>query len=159
LRHQLLRLSIVTVPIALALALYAASRVSRPIEKLRKQALARASETRPEEGLSAQDDEVGDLARAFNTLLGALESPRAEDQEVIADLVHERKSPVAAVRATAESLERGALDGERAARLSRVLSESAKKLDRLVTDFLELARAEAGLPNEEPTRIDVLELV
>jgi signal transduction histidine kinase len=159
LRRQLSRLALVTLPLALALGLYAASRVSRPIERLRRQALARAHEARPEAELVGQDDEVGDLAAAFNAMLGALEARRAENEAFIADLVHEMKSPVAAVRATAEALEQPSDDRARAERLARVLGASAKKLDRLVTDFLELARAEAGLPNEEAAPIDATALV
>jgi two-component system sensor histidine kinase ChvG len=160
LRHQLVRLSFVTVPVALALALYAASRVIRPIERLRDQALARAQQQAPagSRELVGQDDEVGDVAAAFNALLAALESRRAENEAFIADVVHEMKSPVAAVRAAADALSSAAPDAQRAARLARVLDASSRKLDRLVTDFLELARAEAGMPNEEAAPVDLGEL-
>jgi signal transduction histidine kinase len=40
-----------------------------------------------------------------------------------------------------------------------VLSESTGKLDRLVTQFLELARAEAGMPNEDRSLVDLQELL
>ncbi len=73
----------------------------------------------------------------------------------MADLVHEFKNPVAAVRACADTLVSGPLDEERAARIARVLHDSTGKLDQLVPHVLELARAEAGLPNEERSRVDV----
>jgi signal transduction histidine kinase len=44
---------------------------------------------------------------------------------------------------------------ERAARLSRLLKESSHRLDTLVSQFLELARAEAGMLHEERSRVDI----
>jgi signal transduction histidine kinase len=56
-------------------------------------------------------------------------------------------------------LRTGGTDPERAARIARVLRDSSTKLDRVVTQFLEIARAEAGLPNEERGIEDVARLV
>jgi two-component system sensor histidine kinase ChvG len=158
LRRHLMRLAIVTVPLAIVLALYAATRLMRPIEELRQQALEKAKDAGRTGALAEHEDEVGDLAAAFNSMLAALEAKRAENEAFVADLVHELKSPVAAVRATAESLAGGPPDPERAARFARILSDSAGKLDHLVTHFLELARAEAGMPNEERSRVDLAAL-
>ena len=161
LRSNLMRLGLVTVPLALVLALYAAVRVMRPIEELRRQALAKAGDATsgaPRAALSAHQGEVGDLAAAFNALLATLHAKRTENEAFVAELVQELKSPVAAVRATAESLAEAPPDPARAARLARILSESAGKLDHLVTHFLELARAEAGMPNEERAEVDLGEL-
>lgn len=160
LRAQLLRLAIVTVPLALAIAIYTGRRIVRPVEHLRRQALARATAASPRGALDAERrDEVGALADAFNVLIDALDRKRLENEAFVADLVHELKNPVAAVRAAAESLEAGNVDAERAARLARVLGDSSSKLDRLVTQFLDLARADAGMPHEERSRVDVAALV
>ncbi|WP_394842492.1 HAMP domain-containing histidine kinase [Pendulispora brunnea] len=160
LREHLFRLSLVVVfPMALALAFYMGSRVVRPIETLRRQALAKATAESPDAKLLPERrDEVGVLADAFNVLLMALEKKRADNEAFVADLVHEMKNPLAAVRAAADTLAEGA-DAQRAERLSRVLRESTSKLDRLVTQFLELARAEAGMPNEERSDVDLTALV
>jgi signal transduction histidine kinase len=100
-------------------------------------------------------DEVGDLARAFNDLLGALDERRRANEAFAADLVHEFKNPVAAIRACADALESGSVDEKRAARLSKILAESSGRLDALVSQVLELARAEAGMPNEQRTDVDL----
>jgi two-component system sensor histidine kinase ChvG len=158
LRGQLLRLSIVTVPLALVLALYTGRRIVRPIERLRRQALAKASAATAGTLESSGRDEVDVLAEAFNALLAALEKKRADNEAFVADLVHELKNPVAAVRAAADMLAEGGADPERAARVARVLLDSSTKLDRVVTQFLELARAEAGLPDEERAEENVATL-
>jgi two-component system sensor histidine kinase ChvG len=160
LRYQLLRLSLITAPLGLLLAVFTARRIVRPIEHLRRQALERAVAASPGSGLDAESpDEVGVLAGAFNALLLALDERRIANEAFVADLVHEMKTPVAAMRAAAESLEAGAVDHERAERLARVLKESTGKLDRLATQFLELARAEAGMPNEERSTVDLSPLL
>lgn len=157
-RHQLARLALMTVPVALLLALYLTSRLMRPIESIRRQALAKAQAASRSADLEVHRDEVGDLAAAFNTLLASLDERRAANEAFVADLVHELKTPLAAVRATAEALDAGPVSSERASKLAHVLSSSAKNLDALVSQFLELARAEAGMPNEERSLVDVAAL-
>jgi two-component system sensor histidine kinase ChvG len=160
LRRQLLRLGLITVPLSLVLAFYLGGRLVRPLERLQRQALEQASAAGPTATLDPERrDEVGALADAFNTLLRALDRKRVENEAFVADLVHEMKNPVAAVRACADALKSGGADPARSERLARVLTESSANLDRLVTHFLELARAEAGMPNEERTAVDVGALV
>lgn len=159
LRYQLIRLAFVTFPLAAILAFYMGRRVVQPLEQLRSEALAQSAQATRKVALSYRHaDEVGDLANALNELLEALESKRRENEAFIADLVHELKNPVAAVRATADSVAAD-LTPERADRIARVLRDSTGKMDRLVTQFLELARAEAGMPDEERTLVDVVALV
>jgi len=159
LRHQLLRLGLLTAPVALVLALYTGRRLVRPLERLRQQALANAAAQSPSAVFDPErSDEIGVLADAFNVLLTALEKKRTDNEAFVADLAHEFKNPVAAIRVCADTLLSGPLDQERATRLARVLRDSTGKLDQLVTHFLELARAEAGMPNEERSQIDVTAL-
>jgi two-component system sensor histidine kinase ChvG len=160
LRRQLLRLGLLTVPLALLLAYYAGRRLVRPIETLQRQALAQAQAARPGVSLDPETrDEVGALADAFNVLLQTLEKRRADTEAFVADLVHELKNPVAAVRVVADTLTAGGWDEERAERVARVLRDSSTKLDRVVTQFLEIARAEAGLPNEPRTVLELARLL
>jgi two-component system sensor histidine kinase CreC len=69
-----------------------------------------------------------------------------------ADLSHELKNPVAAIRASAEVLEEGALEEATQARhfVGRIL-ESSKRIERLLGDLLSLARVEAH--GVETTRV------
>jgi two-component system sensor histidine kinase ChvG len=158
LRRTLLRMSIITVPLALVLAVLTGRRVVRPIEQLRRQALDKASAATTATLDAGGRDEVAVLAEAFNALLLALDKKRSDNEAFVADLVHELKNPVAAVRASADMLAASGADAERAERIARVLRDSSTKLDRVVTQFLELARAEAGLPDEARTEEDVAAL-
>jgi signal transduction histidine kinase len=156
LRYHLARLSIVMLPFALVFSWWMGRRMVRPIEWLRARVLEKARSANPRADIDLRGgDEVRDLAVAFNDLLGALDERRQANEAFVADLVHEFKNPVAAIRACAESLATGSADEKRAARLAKILSDSSGRLDALVSQFLELARAEAGMPREDRSDVDV----
>jgi len=107
--------------------------------------------------------EVGDVARALNTMLGRIEGAFAERdateaelrrseerlRRFVADASHELRTPLAAVTAYAEMSDRVARDHPED--LERVMggirSESAR-MGHLVEDLLLLARLDEGLPLE-----------
>ena len=103
---------------------------------------------------------LAEVAAAFNTLLRKLQHRQGENERFVADLVHELKNPVAAVRAAAEALtsSEGSVDEARARRLGKVLVDSSARLDALVSQLLELARAEGGLASDERAEVDLAAL-
>ncbi|MCO4773368.1 MAG: HAMP domain-containing histidine kinase [Deltaproteobacteria bacterium] len=154
------RLTIAVIGGAALVAWWLGWRMVTPLRQLQRQAREQAGRAAPGGGepsehalLLDREDEFGDLAAAFNALLAALERRKRTNEAFVADLVHEVKNPVAAVRAAADALERGTVDRQRAARLARVLRDSSTRLDHVASRFLELARAEAGLPAEERVSI------
>lgn len=156
---ELPRLVALTLPLALLLAFGLTRRFVRPIEELRRHALAKINEPAPRADLPLWGaGEIQDLAAAFNALLAALEERRGANETFVADLVHEFKNPVATIRGCADALAEAPAERERATRLSRLLKESSHRLDTLVSQFLELARAEAGMLQEERSRVDLVAL-
>ena len=158
-RYQLAKLTLFQLLFAGCLGAWLGWRMVRPVEQLRRQVLER---TRPRVSTQPvaldREDEIGDLARAFNELLDALRQRNDDYQSFVEDLAHEMKNPVAALRVAAERMD-GALDEERAQRLGRVVKDSSQRLDDLVTRFLELARAEAGLKEVAREEVDLVPLV
>ncbi|MCB9762511.1 MAG: HAMP domain-containing histidine kinase [Alphaproteobacteria bacterium] len=156
-RYQLARLTLFCGALALVVGGWLAWRIVHPIETLRRQVQAR---TRPVVSTAPvmlnRNDEVGDLALAFNELLGALRDRNAAYEGFVEDLAHEIKNPVAAIRAAAESMEAAeTVEPDRARRLARVLRRSSQRLDDVVTELLELTRAEAGLAEHSVARVDL----
>ena len=159
LRFQLGRLTLAILPFALGLSLWAGRRLVGPFEALRDQVLRKVSEARPTPDLSSGANlESEQLAQAFNTVLERLNERRAANEAFVADLVHEFKSPVATIRACGESLAGAELKPERAQQLARLVQDSASRLDALVGQFLELARAEAGMLREHWEELDLAAL-
>ena len=159
LRFQLGRLTLVILPFALLLAFGVGRHLVGPLEALRDQVLGKVREQRPRADLQAPaTSETAQLAQAFNTLLERLEERRNANAAFVADLVHEFKNPVATIRACGESLASSEVTPERAQRLARLLHESSTRLDALVSQFLELARAEAGMREEAWEFVDLAAL-
>jgi signal transduction histidine kinase len=108
-------------------------------------ASARAAET--------GGDEVTALARAFNRMAGDLEArTRAMEmsdrtrRQLLADVSHELKTPLAAIRGYVETLSMPEvrLDDETRRRYLDIVGDETIKLDRIVQDLLDLARLESG---------------
>ena len=154
------KLAAIVLPSAALVGWWLGWRLIRPIERLRTQALEQARALSPGADLElVRADEFGELAGAFNRLLAELRGRAREKEAFVADLAHEFKNPVAAIRAAADALESGSTDPARMKRLARVLGDSSQRLNVLVTQFLELARAEAGLAADERTAVKLDELV
>jgi signal transduction histidine kinase len=87
-------------------------------------------------------DEVGQLAEAFNRMAREMEGVERLRRELVANVSHELKTPISALRAHLENL----LDGvERSDRetLAVMLAQS-ERLSRLVDELLDLSRLESG---------------
>jgi two-component system sensor histidine kinase MprB len=110
------------------------------------------------------DDEVGRMARGFNTMLDTLEgSRRALDESVhaqrqlVADASHELRTPVTALRTNIEVLLAGdELPAEDRRRLLEDVRAETEELGALITDVIELARGDEPPAAVEEVQLDVL---
>lgn len=146
--------------LAWAVGLLLAGGALAPIDRITQAAqliggsndLARRIEQKPTQ------DEVGRLAETFNEMLGRIEELFRAQQRFVADVSHELRSPLTAIRGNLDLLRRGALNdaAARQAALSAVDSE-ASRMQRLVTDLLMLAQADAGLEiQKQSVELDTL---
>ena len=144
LRRQLIRTNLVagatSAAIALAVALYLAVTLSRPLRRIRAGAEAMGAgdlDTRvPESG----DDEIGAVAEALNSLAETLQQEEGLRKESVADLAHELRTPVMGLLARVEAAQDGVLADE-AANLA-AMHDEALRLTRLLDDLSALADAE-----------------
>ncbi len=155
LRQRLLRLLVITVPLSFMFAYFLSRRLHKPLSALRDATLEKATAAHAVADLPEGPDEIGEVGHSVNLLLRALDERRKATSAFMADAVHEVKNPVAAIKAAAESLASGAQPPEKQQRIARIVQESAVKLDRLVTGLLDLSRAEAGMPGEERSAVDL----
>lgn len=135
-------------------------RMVLPIERLRDQVRSKTVVASDQADLDLhRGDEFDELAHAINELLVRLRERAEGNERFAADMAHEIKNQLAAVRAAGEVLGNGAVDAARAARLGRVLADSSRRLDALTSELLDLARIEAGLTGELRERVDLAALV
>jgi signal transduction histidine kinase len=164
-RFELTALTLIVLTIGVGLALWLGWRMVRPIEQLRDQVVERTrGRVSTDPIVLDRPDEAGDLARAFNQLLQALDERYRANTEFAADFAHELKSPLALARSVAEELAEDGVGGDRIgearrAALHRTLGDAVDRMDEVVHQFLELARAEGGMAGTVRDRIDLFELV
>jgi signal transduction histidine kinase len=135
-----------------ALAMLIGGAVAAPIERLTRAAQRVAAGERQGPLPEPRGREVRELTHALESMRRELEERHALET-FVADVSHELKNPVAAIRASAEVLTEGAADQpETARRFALRIRESADKLQQLTQDLLSLARLEArGIePKDHP---------
>lgn len=147
----------VAVLISLAVSQVLAHGMTAPLRQMTAAArlLARGLPASPVRTTSR--DEVGDLARAFTTMSRELASVEAQRKELLANVGHELRTPVAALRAQLENLADGVRPADPPA-LAEVLGQ-VERLGDLLTDLLDLARAEGGAMPLERRPVAIRELV
>jgi len=90
-------------------------------------------------------DELTDLARAFNQMVGRLDAAFSTQRRFIADVSHELRSPLTSLGGGVEALMMGADRGDPVAhaRLLRMMEREIARMGRLVDDLLTLTRFDA----------------
>jgi two-component system sensor histidine kinase CreC len=137
---------IISVTLGAAAALAAAvigRAIATPIEGLTSFAVGVSEGETSATPPIAHGQEVKRLTRAIETMRRELEG-RPFVETFAADLSHELKNPVAAVRASAEVLDEGALaEPEEARRFVARIREATARIETLLGEVLSLARIEA----------------
>jgi two-component system, OmpR family, sensor histidine kinase MprB len=101
-------------------------------------------------------DEVGRLARSFNTMLGALEDSLHAQRQLVADASHELRTPLTSMRTNVELLARGTLSEEERKRAMADVTAQIEELTALVGDVVEMARDGQHRHEVEDVRLDEL---
>ncbi len=96
------------------------------------------------QGTFVEDDQLILRSLAAQAAI-AIENTRLFQQsDLIAEMVHELRTPLAALLAAAHLLQRPDLPSEQSTKLSQTIFCEVQRLNDMTTDFLELARLESG---------------
>ena len=125
--------------VASLLAFFAAGRVLAPLRVLRTTARSITESDLSRRIPVESDDELGDLAHTFNSMLDRLEVAFETQRDFIRDASHELRTPITIVRGHLEVM--GDDPEERRATIALVTDE-LDRMSRLVENLLLLARAE-----------------
>jgi len=104
----------------------------------------------------SSNDEIGRLGRSFNAMARGLAQAETLRRNMVADIAHELRTPLAVIQGNLEAL----LDGVFDLTLDNVASihEETMLLSRLVADLRDLALAEAGQLKLDRERADLTAL-
>jgi two-component system, OmpR family, sensor histidine kinase MprB len=104
-----------------------------------------------------REDELGRLARSFNTTLEALESSVESQRQLVADASHELRTPLASLRTNIQVLSRAnGMAADERERLMRDLELELDELTALVADVVDLARGAQPDTLSQELRLDEL---
>ncbi|MGZ5416045.1 MAG: HAMP domain-containing sensor histidine kinase [Nocardioides sp.] len=145
----------VTVPAAVGVALAVTQLLARgmtsPLREMTAAARLMATGDYSHQVTASSRDEVGELARAFNTMSAELALVDRQRRELVANVSHELRTPVSALRAVLENLVDGVARPDPAT-LNAALAQT-ERLGDLVSDLLDLSRADAGITPLSPTEV------
>ncbi len=101
-------------------------------------------------------DEMSELSRSINAMAASLERSRGLERQFLMSVSHDLRTPMASIQGYAEALTDQAIEPQRAGQV--ILSES-RRLDRLVTDLLLLARLDARAFTFDVRPLDLVPIV
>ena len=137
--------------VAVVVAVVISTRLARPISDL---ALAsrRVASGDYRQHVAVGSGELGELAASFNDMAASLDATERRRHELIGDVAHELRTPIASLRGYIEGLDAGVFTP--GPETWRILQDQASRLARLVDDLSDLWRAEANDIGLHPEDLD-----
>ena len=146
----------VALVVALAASWFVSRQIVRPLGRLATAARAMARGDRSARSEVRGPGELGDLGRAFDTMVTEVSRVEQARRALTADVAHELRTPLATLRAGLEELRDGLADPD-PARLTS-LHDQTLRLGRVVDDLAELAAAESAAPSLRLADVDLAAL-
>ena len=153
--------AVATTLLGTALGRFASRRLLRPLAGVSRAAVAIAGgqlDTRL--GSETTDPDLEGLTTSFNTMVDQLQARIELEARFNSDVSHELRSPLTTLSASLEVLEadRDNLP-QRAQRALQLLGDDLRRFQRMVSDLLEMSRADTGSADVFLEQVNVGELV
>ena len=132
----------VMMPILMLVVWWVVSGSLEPVSRVRSQVASRQADDLSPVSDAGLPDEVRPLVQELNLLFGRVQNAFAAQQHFVADAAHELRTPLAALKLQALSLERADTPEARQLAVAR-LTAGIERATRLVEQLLVLARHEA----------------
>lgn len=147
------RAAAVALAAALLVSWYVSRRLTAPLLSLARTARTFARGDRSARSGIRPRGELGDLARAFDSMADDVVRAESVRRQLAADVAHELRTPLAALQAGLEELRDGLCEPD-PSRLGS-LHDQALRLGRVVDDLAELSAAEAAAPSLRASDVDL----
>lgn len=104
-------------------------------------------------------DEIGQLAVAFNNMASSLSSGESVRRNFIANVSHELKTPMTTIAGFIDGILDGTIPPEKQDHYLHIVSQEVKRLSRLVRTMLDLSRIDSGELRLRSARFDLTNTV
>ena len=136
-----------------------AGRALAPVRRLTRlaNAVQDSGDVRQRVPVPQAHDEIRDLAETLNAMLARLDAAFMVQRRFVADASHDLRTPVAAMLSLAENARDG-IGSQTPAQSLEAIAEQAQRLRQLITNLLQLSRADDGRLQleREAIRLDLL---
>ena len=105
------------------------------------------------------NDEIGELAKSFNSMADSLEEVEKNRREFISNVSHELRSPITSIKGFISGILDGVIPKEKENYYLSIAYEEIQRLTRLINDLLDLTAIESGKFKLKIGRIDVNEII
>lgn len=165
LMRQTLRSFVATALLALLIAVLAAPYLTRrETEPIRTMAAAARQIAHGDLSVRVptgnQNEEIEELAVAFNNMAVALQNSETVRQEFVANVSHELKTPMTTIAGYLDGMLDGTIPPEKYRQYMEMVATEARRLSRLVRNMLDVSRLrDQGIPPEKLVNFDICEAV
>jgi signal transduction histidine kinase len=153
---RLVALGLLALGIASLLGVWIARRLVRPLQTLEQASLAIAAGNLDQEVPVETCDELGALARAFNTMARELGHMVAQQRLFVANASHELRTPLTNIKLRSEALLSGVDEPEVRRRYLAEIDAETERLGRLASALLDLSLLDATSRSQTGEPVDVL---
>lgn len=101
------------------------------------------------------DDEMAELAKAFNKMASSLAALESTRRSFVANVSHELKTPMTTIGGFIDGVLDGTIPPEKEKHYLKIVSDEVKRLARLVTAMLNMTKLEAGEMQLNPKEFDI----
>jgi signal transduction histidine kinase len=129
--------------IGVTIVQFLAHGMTSPLREMTAAAQAMAQGDYTRRVRSTSQDEVGELAVAFNQMAADLAAADRQRRELIANVSHELRTPITALQGLLENIVDGVATAE--PEMMQTALTQTERLGRLVTELLDLSRLDAGV--------------
>ncbi|MBE6738441.1 MAG: HAMP domain-containing histidine kinase [Ruminococcaceae bacterium] len=139
----LLIVVIVAILIFILLTVYAYN-TTRPLKQMADAAKRFAVGDFESRGHIKSNDEIGELAAAFNEMADSLASSEGMRRNFIANVSHELKTPMTTIAGYIDGILDNTIPKEEQEYYLGIISQEVKRLNRLVTSMISLSKIDSG---------------
>ena len=104
------------------------------------------------------EDEIAELARAFNSMADALANYEYTRSSFLANVSHDLRTPMTSISGFIDGILEGAIPPEKQPHYLGIIGQEVKRLSRLVNSLLDISRMESGNRKFEKKPFDVCEM-
>ncbi|MBQ9545022.1 MAG: HAMP domain-containing histidine kinase [Clostridia bacterium] len=144
--------------VALIAVYLMSEKITEPLKDMSKAAKAFAQGRFDVRVPVSGEDEIGELAKAFNNMASSLEKQEDMRNTFLANISHDLRTPMTSISGIIDCIIDGAIPPEKQNHYLEQIAGEVRRLSRLVSSLLDISRMQAGERKFNMTSFDVCEM-